>query len=108
MNQLKKLVVTLFVMLGLVSVLVSGAYAAGTAGTPGTAEEKSPAPGKLININTAGVDDLVKLPRVGEKIAQRIIEYREKNGKFKKIEDLMKVKGIGEKTFKKFEKMLTV
>jgi competence protein ComEA len=110
MNQLKKLVVTLFVMLGLVSVLVSGAYAAGTAGTSGTAEEKSPAPGsgKLININTAGVEELVKLPRVGEKIAQRIIEYREKNGKFKKIEDLMKVKGIGEKTFKKFEKMLTV
>lgn len=61
-----------------------------------------------ININTAGVSQLVKLPRVGEKTAQRIIEFREKNGKFKRIQDIMKVKGIGEKTFKKFENMITV
>ncbi len=61
-----------------------------------------------ININTAGVDRLVKLPRIGEKIAARIIEFRKKNGKFKKIQDVMKVKGIGEKTFKGFEKMITI
>jgi competence protein ComEA len=41
-------------------------------------------------------------------MAQRIIEFREKNGKFKKIQELMKVKGIGEKTFKRFEKMVTI
>ena len=62
----------------------------------------------LININTANVDQLVKLPRIGEKKARAIIEYREKNGKFKRIQDIMKVKGIGEKTFKNFEKMITV
>ena len=50
-----------------------------------------------ININTAGVEELVKLERVGEKYAQRIIEYREKNGPFGKPEDIMKVKGIGSK-----------
>ncbi len=63
---------------------------------------------KLININTAGVDQLVKLPRIGQKIAERIIQFRKKNGKFKRVQDIMKVKGIGEKTFKKFEKMLKV
>ena len=50
-----------------------------------------------ININTAGVEELVKLERIGEKYAQRIIEYREKNGPFERPEDIMKVKGIGSK-----------
>lgn len=75
-----------------------------------SAQKKSTAPkgAKLININTAGADQLVKLPRIGEKIAQRIIEFRKKNGKFKKPADLMKVKGIGEKTFARLEKLITV
>jgi competence protein ComEA len=61
-----------------------------------------------VNINTAGVEQLVKLPRIGEKIAERIIEFRKKNGKFKRIQELMKVKGIGEKLFKRLEKLITV
>jgi competence protein ComEA len=61
-----------------------------------------------VNINTAGKEQLMDLPRIGEKIAERIIEYREKNGKFKRPEDIMKVKGIGEKTFKKFEKRIVI
>ena len=52
-----------------------------------------------ININTATVSELQSLPRIGEQVARRIVEFREKNGKFKKIEELMKVKGIGEKTW---------
>ncbi|UCH98722.1 MAG: helix-hairpin-helix domain-containing protein [Candidatus Aminicenantes bacterium] len=92
----------MFVVLSVVMVLASTAYAA-------EKQASKPASGKnLININTAGPEQLVKLPRVGEKIAQRIIEYRQKNGKFKKLADIMKVKGIGEKTFKNFEKMLTL
>ena len=62
----------------------------------------------LININTATVQQLAKLPRVGEKTAERIITFRKKHGKFKKVEDLMKVSGIGEKTFKKLTKLITV
>ncbi|MCE1247085.1 MAG: helix-hairpin-helix domain-containing protein [Firmicutes bacterium] len=54
---------------------------------------------EVININTASVDDLDKLPYVGKKKAQKIIEYREKNGKFTCPEDIMNVNGIGKGIF---------
>ena len=95
--------VTVFIMLSVMVMFAANALAAEK-----TAAKSTTAAQKLININTAGVEQLVKLPRVGEKIAQRIIDYREKNGKFKKLEDLMKVSGIGEKTFKGFEHMPTL
>lgn len=57
----------------------------------------------LININTAGVDELTKLTGIGNKKALEIIEYRNKNGKFTNIEDIKKVKGIGEKSFNKIK-----
>ena len=52
-----------------------------------------------ININTAPQEELVKLKRVGSVIAGRIIEYRETNGPFQRPEEIMKVKGIGQKTW---------
>jgi competence protein ComEA len=61
-----------------------------------------------ININAAALDELQKLPGIGPKIAQRIIDYRKQNGNFKKVEDLMKVRGIGEKTFLKMKDQLTI
>jgi comEA protein len=63
---------------------------------------------KKININTASLVELQKLPRIGEKVAQRIIDFRKKNGKFKKTEELMKVKGIGEKMFNRLKDLITV
>jgi competence protein ComEA len=61
-----------------------------------------------ININSATADELQKLPGVGPKVAQRIVDYRKQNGAFKKIEDIMKVSGIGEKIFTRMKDMITV
>lgn len=63
---------------------------------------------KKININTASVEKLQELPRIGVKIAQRIVDFRKEHGKFKKIEEIMKVKGISEKIFKGMKDMITV
>ena len=54
---------------------------------------------ETININTAPFEQLMKLDRVGAKYAERIVEYRETVGPFQKPEDIMKVKGIGKKTW---------
>jgi competence protein ComEA len=66
------------------------------------------APVQVININTAPAEQLERLPGVGPKTAARIIEYRQKNGGFKKVEELMNVRGIGEKAFLKMKPQLTV
>ena len=61
-----------------------------------------------IDINKASAVELAKLPRVGPALAQRIIEYREQNGGFRKVDDLMSVKGIGQKTFEQMKDQVTV
>jgi competence protein ComEA len=75
-----------------------GSSAAGGAGAIG---------GKL-NINTASESDLETLPRVGPTMAKRIIAWREANGRFATIEDLMSVTGIGEKTFAELKDLVTI
>jgi competence protein ComEA len=61
-----------------------------------------------VNLNTATAADLQALPGVGAATAKLIIEHRQKNGGFKKIEELMTIKGIGEKSFLKLKPMITV
>ena len=63
---------------------------------------------KKININEASVVELTQLKRIGPKIGKRIVEYRENYGPFVQIEDIMKVKGIGPKTFKLNKDRITV
>ncbi len=65
------------------------------AGGAGHAQSQSAA----VDLNTAGVSELDSLPGIGPAIAARIVAYREKNGPFKRPEDLMNVSGIGEKKF---------
>ena len=61
-----------------------------------------------VNINTADLDQLCELPQIGEVLAQRIIDYREQNGNFKSVEDIMLVKGIGKVSFKAISDLITV
>ncbi|AEG40506.1 helix-hairpin-helix domain-containing protein [Lactobacillus kefiranofaciens] len=83
-----------------------------TAGSDNSREAKDSAQsgsnGEKVNLNTASAADLQKLTGVGEKKAEQIIAYREQNGSFKKIEDLMQVSGIGEKTFESLKDQLAV
>ncbi len=60
-----------------------------------------------VNINTATVEELVQLNQIGQKYAEKIVEYREQNGPFKNPEDIMQVKGIGEKTWEKNKDSIT-
>jgi comEA protein len=73
--------------------------------SPAQAQPPAAAP---LNLNTATVTELAKLPGIGPAVAARIVEHRQKNGGFKKIEELMNVKGIGEKTFLKLKSLVTV
>ena len=73
-----------------------------------TAAGAKATPASPVNLNTATQAQLETLPGIGPKAAQRILEYRQKNGNFKKVEDLMNVKGIGEKAFLKLKPLLTV
>ena len=61
-----------------------------------------------VNINTASAADLQRLPGIGAATAARIIEYRDKNGPFSKPEELMNVRGIGEKSFLKLKPLVVV
>lgn len=61
----------------------------------------------LINVNTANVDELMKLPGIGESRAQDIVNYRQQNGDFQKIEDIMNVSGIKESAFNKIKDKIT-
>ncbi len=76
--------------------------------SPIYAQNQSKAAADKININTASVTELQKLPRIGPKVAERIVDYRTQNGPFKKVEDIMKVRGIGEKVFDQIKDLITV
>ena len=75
---------------------------------PAARTAAKPATTTTVNINTAPAADLEALPGIGAATAARIIEYRQKNGPFKKIEELMNVRGVGEKSFLKLKPQLTV
>ena len=89
----------------LAACLSAQALAQGAAQGP---EPKATGSAALINLNTATAAEFESLPGIGAKVAARIVEYRMKNGPFRKIEELMNVQGIGEKSFLKLRPQLTV
>ncbi len=74
------------------------------------AQEKAASVGAtaVVNLNTATIEQLEELPGIGRATAERILEYRQKNGNFTKVEQLMNVKGIGEKSFLKLKPLIVV
>ncbi len=63
---------------------------------------------ETVELNTATAAELQTLPRIGERTAERIIEYRREHGRFEKIEDLMNIRGIGERTFLRLRPLIRV
>jgi competence protein ComEA len=99
----------LFVAMCLCLALILGSPAAALAQTGTTAAPKAAAEnGKKVNLNTASVQELIELPGIGPKTAEKIVAWRQANGKFQKVEDLMSVKGIGEKKFARLKSLVTV
>ncbi len=94
-----------------IGVLVVFMLAAALAQAAGQKEDRQAAKATVsspVNLNTANMSQLESLPGIGPKTAERIIEYREKAGGFKKIEELMNVQGVGEKSFLKLKDLITV
>ncbi len=102
MNHIKKrsalhitsILISLLFAAFLLSITDTQSFAAGT--------------NEYININTATVKQLTKLPGIGKKKGEAITKYRKENGPFKSVEEVQKVKGIGSKLYKKIKELLTL
>lgn len=96
-------------LIALVAALAMGSHTADAAAQQKSSKSKADAaPSAPLNLNTATVAQLEALPGVGSATAKLIVEHRQKNGGFKKVEELMNIKGIGEKSFLKLKSMVTV
>ena len=97
----------MFAMAFVLAVIVAMPSAVAAQEKASKPKESSAAAGPL-NLNTATAAQLEKLPGIGARTAQLIVEHRQKSGGFKKVEELMNIKGIGEKAFLKLKPMVTV
>jgi competence protein ComEA len=98
----------LVLAVALVIVLFGSAPADAQRATKPPAPTSSSAPAALVNLNSATATQIATLPGIGPKTAELVVQYRQKNGPFKKIEEVMNVKGIGEKSFLRIKDRLTV
>ena len=102
-------VVAVFMLIALPVIAAEpAAPATGTCKSRCTPAKKAPGLEGQININTATAEQLVLLPGLGKKTADAVIEYRTKNGNFKAVDDITKVKGIGAKKLEKIKSYLVL
>lgn len=100
---------TLLSIVAVTGLLTAQPLAATAAQSKSTARSSAkPAVTTIVNINTASATELEALPGIGAKTAARIIDHRQKNGPFKKVEELMNVRGVGEKAFLKLKPQISV
>ena len=93
---------------GLALALALPLAAAGATRPARTPKAAPKAPAHAINLNTASATELVQLPHIGPQTAERIVLFRKEHGSFKRPEELMNVKGIGEKSFARLKPFVTV
>ena len=99
-----------WVAAALTAALVMGAGLTTPVEAEWSAQDAKPAAAAAapLNLNLATVAELQKLPGIGPALAARIVEYRQKSGGFKKIEELMNVQGIGEQSFLKLKALVMI
>ncbi len=108
MKNILSLTRTMLLLAVALSLSLSGALAQSrTTARPESAAKVAEA-GKTVNINQATAEQLTTINGVGPVMAQRIVEFRQKNGAFKKVEDLLSVKGIGEKKLDKMRGQISL
>lgn len=99
MNK-RTITIFLFVLVA-ICCFFSGSFVAGSGQASASASD-------CVNINSASASQLQQLPGIGPALAQRIIQYRDQNGSFAAVEDLKKVKGIGDVKFNKIKDLVCV
>ena len=101
---------SLLILLAALALCGSSPTLAQTAAKPGKALKPAVAAAstEIINLNTATAAQIATLPGIGPKTAELIVQYRQKQNGYKKVEEIMNVRGVGEKSFLKIKSRITV
>ena len=94
--------------LGVALLVVLGLAAAPSLGASAAEKEAQASPDAPVDLNKASTEALIGIPGIGKVMAERIVAWRDEHGPFRRVEDLMKVKGVGEKTFEKLRPYVKV